>query len=88
MVSYDIVCDRRRHRVAKLLEGYGERVQDSVFECWLEDRHLRVLHAKLVAQVDPECDRVRIYTICGRDVRDRFGLGVAMPTEDRKFDVL
>ncbi|MEH2287593.1 CRISPR-associated endonuclease Cas2 [Nostoc sp.] len=33
--SYDILCEKRRKRVANLLSGYGQRVQYSVFKCYL-----------------------------------------------------
>ena len=36
VVSYDITNDRRRLKVMKTLEGFGERVQYSVFECRLK----------------------------------------------------
>ena len=32
LICYDVVNDRRRNRVSRLLEGYGLRVQKSVFE--------------------------------------------------------
>ena len=35
LVCYDIVSDYRRNKVSQLLEGYGIRVQRSVFECLL-----------------------------------------------------
>jgi CRISPR-associated endonuclease Cas2 len=35
LVCYDVVLDRRRNKVAHILEGYGLRVQKSVFECVL-----------------------------------------------------
>ncbi|MEM1044217.1 MAG: CRISPR-associated endonuclease Cas2 [Bacteroidota bacterium] len=36
LVSYDIENDRDRRAVARYLQGYGERVQYSVFECALD----------------------------------------------------
>jgi CRISPR-associated protein Cas2 len=36
LVCYDVCDSRRLRRVAKLLEGYGQRVQESVFECHLD----------------------------------------------------
>ena len=36
VVAYDIPDDRRRTRVAKVLEDYGDRVQYSVFEMNLD----------------------------------------------------
>ena len=35
VVSYDITSDRLRNKIAKTLEGYGTRIQYSVFECRL-----------------------------------------------------
>ena len=35
VVVYDIPNDKRRKKVSDLLEGYGQRVQYSVFECTL-----------------------------------------------------
>ncbi len=32
LISYDITADNRRNALAKLLEGFGSRVQYSVFE--------------------------------------------------------
>lgn len=38
VVSYDIVNDRQRQRLAKVLGDYGQRVQKSVFECRVDER--------------------------------------------------
>ena len=35
IIVYDISDDRERARVSKILCGYGDRVQESVFECRL-----------------------------------------------------
>ncbi|HDG96778.1 MAG TPA: CRISPR-associated endonuclease Cas2, partial [Desulfobacterales bacterium] len=44
LVCFDIVDDRTRQRVVKVLKGYGHRVQKSVFECskLSEDRYLKL----------------------------------------------
>ena len=39
-VAYDIPDDTRRVKLANLLKSYGERVQLSVFECYLDERLL------------------------------------------------
>ena len=41
VISYDIPADKRRTKLAQLLENYGQRVQYSVFECLLTGRQLR-----------------------------------------------
>lgn len=52
LVVYDIACDRLRRRLARLLAGYGERVQRSAFECRLRRRERRELEQRLRALVE------------------------------------
>lgn len=66
VVSYDIVDDRRRTQVAKVLETYGERVQKSVFDCRLNEQRLLELQDALRAVVDESEDSVRYYRLCTR----------------------
>ena len=47
LVSYDISNPKRLRRVARTLEGFGVRLQYSVFECPLDDMKLAVLKAAL-----------------------------------------
>jgi CRISPR-associated protein Cas2 len=47
LVAYDIVDDRRRTKLYKLLRGYGEHLQFSVFRCDLTP----VRHAKLLGEI-------------------------------------
>ena len=61
VVSYDIPDDRRRTKVANLLKSYGERVQFSVFECWLDSAEIARLHDELAKRADLTEDSVRIY---------------------------
>jgi CRISPR-associated protein Cas2 len=77
VVSYDIVSDKRRRRVYKLLEGYGERQQFSVFECDISDKKLTGLRNKLASLIDPDEDSVRIYRLCAscRAAADILGTG-------------
>jgi CRISPR-associated protein Cas2 len=64
VIAYDIANDRRRTRVHTLLLGYGEPVQESVFECELTERQAQRLKQRLARLVRPEVDRVRVYTLC------------------------
>lgn len=77
IICYDIADDRRRFRVARELEGWGWRVQESVFECHLDALGLLELQGVLAALIDPDCDRLRYYPLCPRDRRDIecFGAG-------------
>lgn len=46
LVVYDIADDRRRTGLSDFLEGYGRRVQESVFECFLSLNEMQKLHHK------------------------------------------
>jgi len=61
LVSYDIPNDRRRTKVASLLQDYGQRVQFSVFEVWLTQATQRELLGRLEKLIDAEEDSVRLY---------------------------
>jgi len=46
LVAYDIVDDKRRTKLYKMLRGYGEHLQYSVFRCDLSaSRHVQLLGA-------------------------------------------
>lgn len=79
VVAYDISNDRRRARVHTLLLGYGEPVQESLFECDLDEAGLRTLRAALRQRVRP-ADAVRVYSLCGACAeRIRDGQGGIVP---------
>ena len=66
VVSYDVSTrtpegKRRLRQVAKMCEDYGQRVQCSVFECWLDPSQLVVLKGDLLRIMDPSTDSLRIY---------------------------
>jgi CRISPR-associated protein Cas2 len=64
VVSYDIPNDRRRTKVMKTLEGFGHRVQYSVFECELRPADLTKLKARLKGLIEPQEDDIRFYDLC------------------------
>ena len=65
IVSYDIASDRLRTRIAKTLEGYGRRVQYSVFECELAEKRYRELYEKLLALTEGmEDGNICFYHVC------------------------
>lgn len=66
VISYDIVNDRRRLRLAKILTNYGARVQKSVFEVQVDDRQYLQLKKKIEETIDHVDDSVRYYFLCGR----------------------
>lgn len=64
VISYDIPDDRRRLKVAHMLEGYGERVQKSVFEAHLDERGYADLRKRLGRLIKADEDNVRFYRLC------------------------
>lgn len=64
IISYDIEKDKPRNKVAKILKGYGERVQKSVFEVYLRENRIEPLKKKLSSLIDEETDSIRWYVIC------------------------
>jgi CRISPR-associated protein Cas2 len=77
VVCYDVPDDVRRTRLAKLLDGYGVRVQYSVFEAVLDRGLFDKLVEELRAILDPQTDRVTIYIVCASCARKRLPLGLA-----------
>jgi CRISPR-associated protein Cas2 len=65
IVTYDIPCDKRRKKVSDLLEGYGQRVQYSVFECALPETKYLELCRRLKKKLKVGEDSVRIYPLSG-----------------------
>ena len=66
LVTYDVQTEtpagqRRLRKVARLCMDYGQRVQNSVFECVLTEVQLAELKYKLEAAMDVESDSIRIY---------------------------
>lgn len=62
VVSYDIADDRRRRKIAAVLEERAARVQESVFEARLTDRGAAALMRELRALTAPG-DSLRLYTV-------------------------
>jgi CRISPR-associated protein Cas2 len=81
VVAYDIAHDRRRLRVMKTMKGYGEHVQESIFECDLEPAVYRKLRQDLKKLIKLEEDNVRIYHLCGADVERIEEIGVGRPVQ-------
>jgi len=65
VVAYDICDDRRRTKVAKILEDFGDRAQYSVFEMDLDcSERFDELRRRLDGVINPAADGVRAYFLC------------------------
>ena len=64
VISYDIPDDRRRNQLAKVLKGFGTRVQYSVFEAHLNRRQFDALKQAVDRLLESSEDSVRYYALC------------------------
>lgn len=89
VVAYDVADDRRRLRVMKMMQGHGEHVQESVFECDLKPAVYRKMIARLKKLINLEQDNVCIYHLCAMDVDRIRQLGVGRPVQlAREFRIV
>jgi CRISPR-associated protein Cas2 len=65
LVAYDIREPKRLRNVAKTCEDFGMRVEYSVFECDLAEKHFQQFWQLLADIIDPDEDRILAYRICG-----------------------
>ncbi len=79
LVVYDVANDRRRQRLSVLLEGYGRRVQESVFECFVTLPEMRKLYEQVGRQVKESEDNVRFYWVPADALPKAMTIGSAMP---------
>lgn len=68
LVAYDVATttsegERRLRRVAKICEGFGQRVQKSVFECRVGRPDLVRMQHELRGTINPGEDRLDIYRL-------------------------
>jgi CRISPR-associated protein Cas2 len=87
IICYDITDDQRRATVAHLLEGYGSRVQESLFEIYLDVPRTTRLRQRLLDMIDPLTDRIRLYSLCNKDAGDRQALGKVCQVVDFAYIV-
>lgn len=87
IVCYDIPQDKRRLKVARQLEGAGQRVQRSVFECHLSERQWKVLRGRLLKLLDEREDSLRVYRLerAGLAQVEMYGAGPPLETSPDVF---
>ena len=78
IVCYDVNTEtlsgrRRLRRIAKVCESTGQRVQKSVFECQVTPAEFEALERRLLAEIAPAQDCLRLYRLPdtrGAEVRE------------------
>lgn len=68
LITYDVKTTtakgrKRLNKLAKLCCNYGQRVQNSVFECDLNSAQLVTVKAKMLEIIDDSEDNLRIYNL-------------------------
>lgn len=86
LVSYDVCTidlagKRRLRHVAKVCENYGIRVQNSVFECNVDQAQWTALRAKLMELYEQELDSLRFYFL-GNNYKQHIEHQGAKPSVD------
>lgn len=72
LIIYDIISNKHRVKMAKLLSSYGARVQKSAFEARLTKRQYDKMLSDIEKMLKPE-DNVRIYRMTGYEEIHTFG---------------
>jgi len=86
LVTYDVSTSTREgrarlRRVARACLDYGQRVQNSVFECSVDPAHFAVLKRRILDLIDAEQDSVRFYFL-GKNWQRRIEHVGAKPSID------
>lgn len=86
LITYDVSTEseggkKRLRKVAKVCQNYGQRVQNSVFECILDPTIFKELKIKIEKIIDPERDSLRYYYL-GDHFRKRVEHFGAKPSVD------
>ena len=86
LVTYDVNTETkegrsRLRRVAKTCQNFGQRVQNSVFECLVDNAQWVELRKRLLDQFNPDLDSLRFYFL-GSNWRRRVEHAGAKPSYD------
>lgn len=86
LVTYDVRTEdaagrKRLRRVAKVCKNYGQRVQNSVFECSVDMAQWTMIREKIISEAKLEEDSLRFYFL-GNNWRQRVEHVGAKPTYD------
>lgn len=86
LITYDVATEdnagrRRLRRVARICLDFGQRVQNSVFECEVDPAQWAQLRAQLIEEIDPRKDSLRFYRL-GKEGKRRVEHLGAKPTLD------
>ena len=80
LITYDVdtiseTGQKRLRQVAKACQDYGQRVQNSVFECEVTEAQFTLLNSRIESIIDEKLDSIRFYFLRRNDQRRVSTLG-------------
>ena len=71
LITYDVdtvseTGQKRLRQVAKVCKDYGQRVQNSVFECEVSEAQFVTLKKRICAIIDVQLDSIRFYFLSSK----------------------
>lgn len=71
LITYDVdtaskTGQKRLRQVAKVCKDYGQRVQNSVFECEVSEAQFVTLKSRIATIMDMQVDSVRFYFLSSK----------------------
>ena len=80
LITYDVDTvsekgQKRLRQVAKACKDYGQRVQNSVFECDVTEAQFVLLKSRIEEIIDQKLDSIRFYFLKQSDQRRVLSLG-------------
>jgi len=88
VVSYDVRDDKRRGRLAKIMEDYLTRVQYSVFEGEIDEKHCQEMLKRVRKAIALEEDSVRVYRLCQACLTRTEVIGTGSLTKDPEVYII
>jgi CRISPR-associated protein Cas2 len=88
VVVYDVRDNRRRRILHKVLKGYGQWQQYSVFECEISQKKYFELIQRVKRIIDESQDSVLFYKLCAMCVTQTVSVGTAILYQDEEVIVI
>jgi len=88
LLCYDIVDNKRRTKLQKVADAYGERVNDSVYECWLTPSDEAALAKKVRRLVNDHEDAVYFYRLCAACLQRKTSMGLQLETQPERLRIV
>jgi len=90
LIIYDIADPKRLQKIAKIMEKYSVRVQQSVFEAVAPEYIIEELRVKCRKVMNEQEDYIVSFKLCERDwqKQEKFGCGENSLKEVKNFEIL